>query len=208
MQADAVSLGFLCSVLALKLFVFSTENLFSFKSMCCFIVSAILLMFVIAIYQALVFIPIIIYLILFFNKTFQKEYYLKSELINLLYFSILMIISALFYYISVKLLCPVTNAGYLSSYASGKSNDRFIDFYNLWVDNIRGDMYYGDKTFLAASLATILLLAKFAYEKIHFVVRSISLLLLLIIPFFISFLLQTVLIHQDYMFHQVLFLHS
>ncbi len=189
MQADAIAIGFLCSVLAVKLFIENIKYMFSIKSIMYLMFSAFLLMFVIAIYQALVFIPVIIYLIHLFLNSFENEnqYDYRKEFKNIACFGVLMIISVLFYYVSTKILCPNMGSGYLSTYTSGNSNDRFIDFYNLWIDNLRGDMYYGNKTFLIASIVALLLIVKFAYEKKLFVIRILILVLLLLIPFFISF---------------------
>lgn len=194
MQADAVALGFLLSAVAVRLFIENFENKakhFSVKPLLSFLFASLLIMFVIAVYQALVFIPIIIYLIYSFLKTYQFDYNFKIEIKKILLFGLLMIVSVLLYYVSVKVFCPGMGSGAMASYTSGESNNRFVDFYNLWVDNLRGDMFYGDKTFFIASLASLALIVKFVLDKKHFVVRISALALMLIIPFFISFFITT-----------------
>jgi hypothetical protein len=188
MQADAVPIGFFCGVIAVGLFI---NNINSKKRITlrifALIFSLLLVTFTISIYQALVFIPVIVYLIYFFVISFEKEFQVKKEIINLIYFAILMAISGVLYYISVKLFCPPIESGYLSTYASGNSSNRLIDFYNLCVDNIRGDFYYGDKTYLLSSLAFIFLMIFIIKEKKNVFIKISSLLVILITPFVISF---------------------
>lgn len=192
MQSDAVALGFLLSAFSVRLFVEFVENtpkLFSPKTILIFIATALLLMFVIAIYQALIFIPAILFLIYAFQKTYETDYKFKIEIKNLLLFGVLMLLSVALYYISVKIICP--EMGTMDSYTSGSSDNRFVDFYNLWLDNIRGNMYYGEKTFVVASLLSLALVIKFAFDKKHFLIRTIALFLMLFVPFFISFFITT-----------------
>ncbi len=187
MQADAVPIGFFCSILGVNLFVKNIDNYKNKLSILKLALSSLLILFTIAIYQALVFIPIITYMVYFFLNINKEEVRLKTEFLKLFYFIILLIISAILYYISVKIFCPPVEGGYLASYASGGTNDRFVDFYNLWIDNIRGDFYYGDKTFLLTSLASIFLIVLFFKQKKNIVLNILCLLAMLIMPFIISF---------------------
>jgi len=188
MQADAVPIGFFCGVLAVSIFIntVSSKKRTTLKIIS-LLLSLFLITFTISIYQALVFIPVIVYLIYFFIISFEEEFQIKRELINLVYFIILMIFSGVLYFITVKLFCPPIESGYLSTYASGNSSNRFVDFYNLWVDNIRGDFYYGNKTYLLSSIASLFLLYYIIKEKRNVVIKIISLLVILIMPFIISF---------------------
>ena len=79
MQADVVPLGFLLAVLAVKFFVNNSQNIFSKKSIVYFILSSLILMFVIAIYQALILIPIVVYIIILLQNTFNEDYHFKNE---------------------------------------------------------------------------------------------------------------------------------
>lgn len=187
MQADVVPLGFLCSIIGVNLFFLARNDIFSIKSLSYFILSSLLLMFVIAIYQALIFIPIIIFLILLLQNFDEENFKLKSEIYKVIHFGVLLIFASGLYYISVKLLCPPVEGGYLSSYTSGDSSNRFSNFYHLWVDNLIGNAYYGEKLYIIATLLAFGLLIKFGIEKKLFIFRFITLFLILIIPFFISF---------------------
>ncbi|WP_116790192.1 glucosyltransferase domain-containing protein [Flavobacterium psychrotrophum] len=188
MQADAVSFGFLLSLVTIMLF----EKLRVSKNIAVkaglFILSALIIMFIIAVYQALVFLPAVIYLAYVFRNTYLDDYNFKKEFQKLMLFGGLMVLGGIFYAISVKILCPqMSNSGYLSSYAAPNKNNRFVDFYNLWVDNMRGDMYYGDRLFFVAALAALaLLVIVFLKERKLFAVRALLMLLLLIVPFIIS----------------------
>jgi hypothetical protein len=187
MQADVVPLGFLAGVIGVHLFLKSTVNIFSVKSIGLFVLAALALMFVISIYQALIFIPIICYLIHFFQNTYQEEYNLKSEIGKGIYFGGLLLLSAVFYSVSVKIFCPPLEGGYLASYTSGDSSNRVSHFWNLWMDNLKGKAYYGEKLFSLCSVVSLFLIVKFGIEKRLFLYRFIALVLLMILPYFISF---------------------
>lgn len=187
MQADAVPIGFFCATIGVGLFINNIGNTNKLHKVLNLFLALILIVFTISIYQALVFIPVIIYLLVFFLNIFEKEFEFKKELLNLLYFVVLMLASGLFYYLSVKLFCPPIESGYLSSYTSGESNNRFVTFYNLWVDNIRGDFYYGNKTYIFSTIASLFVLFYILKEKKDVLLKTITLLSVLIVPFFISF---------------------
>lgn len=187
MQADAVPIGFFCAALAVNLFINNMGNFKTISNISKLVLSCLLIVFSISIYQALVMIPVVTFLIYFFINTFNNNYKAKDAFIELGFFAVLMIVSGILYYISVKIICPPVEGGYLSSYTSGNSNNRFIDFYNLLVDNFRGDFYYGDKTYLLASVSCLFLLIFFVRKKDNFLLKSISLLGIMVIPFFISF---------------------
>ena len=191
MQADVVPLGFLCSALSISVFNAGSEKIFTFRSIALSILSAVLIMFVLAMYQALIFIPIVIYGISFLQKTYSENFILKDELYKALHFALILLIGAILYYISVKILCPPVEGGYLSSYVSGNSNQRVSDFYNLWTAHLKGNTYYGEKIFLIVPFLCLVLLVKFALEKKLFLYRFVALLLLLLLPFFISFFITS-----------------
>ncbi len=190
MQADVVPIGFLLSVLAVKYFLIAAESLYTKKSVLFLLGSALLLMFVIALYQALIIIPVVIYLILFFQKTFFNDFTFKTELKNVLYFGLLLVLGLLFYYISVKVICPPTEAGILSSYSSGDLSNEFLKNCSVWLTNLFGNWYYGNKTFIVATILTLILFIKFGIEKKHFLIRFTILFLLLILPFTFTFLIS------------------
>ncbi|AWM13666.1 glucosyltransferase domain-containing protein [Flavobacterium sp. NRK F10] len=193
MQADAVAIGFFASSLSIILFLWALDHLKieSIKSYLALLLSAILIVFVIAIYQALVFLPVVIFTISLFQNTFKEDYSFKKDLVRVGFFTILMFISGILYYISVKLFCPpMGDIGHLDSYTSSNQSsfyNRFIDFYNLLVDNFRGDFYYGDKPFLFASLISLVLIGVYIYQKKHFFIRFTLILASFVLTFFISF---------------------
>lgn len=190
-QADAIPIGFYVTILAVSLFIENIEHFKSKINLFYLICSVLLLVFGIAVYQALVFVPFVAYLVYFFINVNDSNCELKNEIKKLIQFLGLLLISFLIYYISVKLICPVDNSGYLGTYVSGDSNDRFIDFYNLWVDNIRGDFYYGEKTFLFTFLSSLIVIAYCIKEKKHLLLKVSTIFVLLIAPFFISFFITS-----------------
>jgi hypothetical protein len=192
MQADAIAIGFFVSALAMKLYLENSDTSFTKKSILTFISVALLLMFVTAIYQALLFIPIIIFIIVFFQKTLTDDFDFKIEFKKTLHFIALLITSVVLYYISIKILCPSNSeSGFMASYMSQSTNNRFIDFYNLWVDILRGNMFYGNKTFMLVSLLSCVFLVMSAVKKTNFIYKLIALFLLLFVPFFISIFITT-----------------
>lgn len=187
MQADAVPLGFLVSVYAVHLFLKSTNDVLNLKSICYFIVAALLLMFVIAIYQALIIIPIVIYTILIFQNTYLVDFKYLEALKKAALFGGLLLLSGGLYIISVKIICPTGQGGFLSTYASGESNNRFHDFFTLWIDQLKGKLYYGNKTTVFLLIASLIGTVIIIKEKKHVLLRLLLLLLLLIIPYSLSF---------------------
>ena len=192
MQADVVPLGFLLAVLAVKFFVNNSQNIFSKKSIVYFILSSLILMFVIAIYQALILIPIVVYIIILLQNTFNEDYHFKNEFKKGLFFSALLFVSLVFYYVSAKLLCPVPEKGLLSSYLAGKTDNQFLNACSIWLKNLTGNFYYGDKLFIIAFIVSIIMFIKFGIEKKHFLIRFICLFLMLILPFAFSFFITNV----------------
>ena len=189
MQADVVPLGFLLSVFTVKYFLTASENLFSIKSAFYLLISALLLMFVVALYQALFIIPVVVYLIVFFQKTFDADYTFKLQFKNALYFVALSIVGLLLYYISAKIICPPSEAGYLSSYTTGDLGSQFANNLSVWLKNLVGNWYYGDKTYIVSSILIVASMVKLALEKKHFLIRFAILFSLLILPFTFTFLI-------------------
>ena len=190
MQADAVALGFLTSVLTVKFFLKFREISFSIKSLAFFTLGSLLFMFTIAIYQALCFLPLTIYAIVLFQNTYRdKEYDLKKEFKSIALFILLTIVSVILYFISVKIFCPNGNgSGFLASYNQGSYNNIFSNFLKLLFTNFKGNAYYGEKTFIIAGIASILIIISFLFKQKKLIfIRLILLLSIIIIPFVISF---------------------
>lgn len=187
MQADVVPLGFLISVLSINLFSECSKDIFSGKSIIYFILSALMLMFVIALYQALILIPVVIFVVLIFQNTYSEEFSYKNEVKKVALFGCLLIISGLLYYISVTIISPAGQGGFLSTYASGNSNNRLKDFFTLWLDHLKGKLYYGNKTTIFLSLISLFGIIIIIKDKKHIALKLILLLLLLLIPYSLSF---------------------
>jgi len=190
MQADIIPLGFFIAVIAVKYFFIAVDDFKNIKNKALFVISAFLIMFVIALYQALILIPIVLFLILFLNKTFLKDFQFKKHISVIFYFGLLMIFSVIFYYISVKIICPPVESGYLISYLSGENTNMLTDGFNIWIDNLKGVWYYGEKTFFVATILGLFLVIKFMILKSNFLLRFIILIALFIIPFGFSFFIN------------------
>ncbi len=189
MQADVIPLGFLSSIFAVKFFNKSLVKLFSPTSLSYFFISAFLIMFTVAIYQGLILIPIIIFIISFFLNSFEDDFNFKKETRKAFSFFLVIIFGLVLYYISVKLLCPPVDGGYLSSYMSGRSDNQFLNGLSIWLKNLIGGFYYGEKTFIISTLVLLILIFQLATQKKLFFIRTSILLLLFLIPFGFSFLI-------------------
>ncbi len=187
MQADVVPIGFFCSALALIIFEGCVDKPLSLKTASFYLVSAVLLMFVISIYQALIFVPVIIYLLIIFQNLVHKDFLMKEELFRAIKFALLMILAGILYFISVKVICPPIEGGYLSSYVSGAPGNRFSDFWTLWKNHLMGKNYYGEKLFWIVPVLSVGLILRY-YKLLNVVIyRILLLVLILLIPFLISF---------------------
>ncbi|WP_294825007.1 glucosyltransferase domain-containing protein, partial [uncultured Flavobacterium sp.] len=189
LQADCIGLGFLSGALVVKYFVQSVHGGITLRNAALFIVSSLLFMFTIAIYQTLIIIPVIIYLIYIFQNTFSEEYSFKTELKKGFLFAALTIISVLLYVISVKITIPAGSGGgeYLSMYTSGDSSNRFSNFMTEFFRNLMGKGYYGEKTYVAATIAAIAIIGSFLYNrKKPWPLRTILIIAITILPYLLS----------------------
>jgi len=186
MQADAIPIGYFSASLAISMFV----GLEALKKQFYFIkllIITFLIIFTIAIYQALVFMPILLYALYFFTKLNEVDVDLKSEWKKLFIFVFMLIIAVIGYYISMKLFSPITESGYLSSYVTANTSNRFSDFYVLLKDNLTGTFYYGNRPYLLAFIGVIISIFFFIFEKKNFLLKFLIYLFLLVFPFIISF---------------------
>ncbi len=191
MQADYVPFGILLSVLAFRTFLKSTDDMFSLRSILFFSLAAFMLMFVIAFYQALIFSVIMCYLIHFMQTTYEDDFTVKKAFIKAAHFGVLLIAAALLYFISVKVICPPVEEGYLSSYTNGDSSNLFGNFIKLWKKNLLGLAYYGERTFVLALLLGIGIIVQSIMERKQVLLRILSIILILLAPFLISFFITS-----------------
>lgn len=187
MQSDGIALGFLLSTVAVQLFINSSVATFNKSSILKLSGAAFLIMFIIAIYQALILIPVIIYIVHIFQNTFQQDYTFKKELRKALYFVGLIVTAVILYFISVKIICPPVEDGYLSSYTSGATGNPFVNFGKIWYQNLIGGFYYGNKMFAIATIAGLIIALTVLIARKQIVVRLLLLLALFILPYTLSF---------------------
>ena len=192
MQADAIGFGFLLSVLSVKYFLKAYRGKPDLTTAFYFIFSCLLFMFAIGIYQALVLVPVVLFIITVFQSTYDDEYTFKNEFKKGLWFAGYVVISGIFYIISVKILAPQAGGqSYLSSYTSGSSNGLISNFISLLKTHVRGSAYYGNRTFIIVPVVAILLLFSFTISVKKIVVRIFLLMLILIVPFLIAFFITS-----------------
>lgn len=188
MMANIAAIGVLLSVFCVDFFIKGLgSNNIKYKLLN-FLVATLILTFSISIYQAFILIPPTIYVLLFLQNTFRKEFDLKKEIKNIVLFALIVIISLILYVISVKIICPPMDSnGYMSSFVSGESNNHFMDFCLIWYHNLIGSFYYGEKTFILVPIVVLFLLISFIVDKKLILIRIATLFIILLLPFLTSF---------------------
>jgi hypothetical protein len=188
MMAVIAALGVLLSFLSVKMFLKGLDEESILLKIVYFLSIALLLMFTLAMYQAFIFIPITLYLILFFQKTFDEAFKISLEIKKALLFAVIIIISGILYSISVKIICPLQQGGYIESFVSGGSGGGFFsNFINISGTNLSGNFFYGEKLYSIASVLIIVLTVNLFLKKKHFIYRLLVLLVLIISPFTLSY---------------------
>ena len=187
MMADIAALGFLLSVLCVEVFLKNIVEKSIPKKIIVLLSVSLILMFTLSLYQAFIFVPAVIYVILFFQNTFKDSFNLKIEIKSMAFFISVLIVSLFFYYISVKIICPpIEGSEYLTSFFSGKTDNHFLNFCSIWLKNLVGSFYYGGKMFLLTSLSSLFLIVQFILVKKHTLIRILILLSILLFPFLMS----------------------
>ncbi len=187
MMADVAAFGVLLSVFCVELFLIGLETNKVTKKAIVFSLIILLLVFTLSIYQALIIVPITIYLILFLKQTFEDGFKIKPELKKLFLFGAIVFTSAILYYFSVKIICPPMEGSYLSSYLSGKTDNQFLNFWDILLKNLSGGYYYGERLFFIATLFSFSLLIHFIIQKKHAFIRITALFFILLFTFLISY---------------------
>lgn len=186
MMAVIASLSVLLSAFSIYLFLKGFETKSLSKKIALFLAVAIILMFTLSMYQAFIFISITLYVILFFQNTFEDSFKISLEIKKTLFFGLVVLLSGLLYYISVKIICPLQKGGYIDSFISGESDNQLLNFCSIWLKNLVGSFYYGSTTFSIATLASIILFVRFFIEKKHLLFRFVTLFFIILIPFVLS----------------------
>jgi hypothetical protein len=188
MMSDIAGLGMLLAVLSVEIFIKHINKESKIKTICFFFLASFIIMFLTSLYQILIIVPVTIYVIHFFQNTFKADFDLKKELKKLLIFVGLIVFSGLLYLLSVKIICPpIKDSGYLQSFTSGSTNNMFLMFFEIWKENIKGDFYFGEKSFVLVIILTFVLILKFIVKKKYFVFRFLVLIFLIVSPFLVSF---------------------
>ncbi|MFY7743625.1 MAG: glucosyltransferase domain-containing protein [Flavobacterium sp.] len=188
MMADIAAIGVLLSVFCVEFFIKGLESKNNRNKLINFLWATLLFTFNTSIYQAFVIIPPTIYFLLFFQNSFKENFNLKTEIKNIFLFSFIVLISVILYVISVKIICPpIDSNGYITSFVSGGSSNHFIDFCLIWYNNLMGSFYVGEKTFIIIPLISLVLIIHFIVNRKMILVKIMTLLLILLIPFLSSF---------------------
>lgn len=187
MMADIAGFGVLLAILSVELFLKGYGADSTRKKILFFSLEAVILVFTLSMYQAFILVPATIFAILFFQSTFQDTFDLKSEFKKMLFFGGVILISIALYYLSVKVICPPIEAGYLSSYVSGNSDNQFLNFCSIFLKNWVGSFYYGNRMFVLTLLASLTLFVWFFINKKYILIRFLTLLVILILPYLMSY---------------------
>lgn len=188
MMSVIAGLGVFLSVLAIELFTEGLNSKAITRKIVLLSSGVLICVFTISLYQAFLMVLVTLCVILFLQSTFEDSFNLKAGMKRLLFKGGLLIISFVFYYLSVKIICPpMENSSYLSSFVSGDSNNHFFEFLSIWYKNLIGSFYYGERFFAAASLLSLIVFVRFFVNKRLAVVRFLSLFLILLLPYVMSF---------------------
>ncbi|KQS52732.1 MAG: hypothetical protein DCE86_04680 [Flavobacteriaceae bacterium] len=186
-QAEAVGLAFLLNVYSYSLFLLAYDQKNKYTKLGLFTLSALLITFALSIYQALIFIPIVLCLTQMLINSNLSSFSFKYELKKNIIFAIVLAIGSGLYFLSVDLLCPPIQGSYLSSYVAGESENKLVAFYKLWIELIKGKMFYGNTLFLISTLLFSVLILKYALDKKMFFLKFGIIAILLIMPFTLSY---------------------
>ncbi|PQL92480.1 hypothetical protein C4S76_10405 [Apibacter adventoris] len=187
-QADAIALGYVLSIISIWLFIKSIEISNKRKAVIYFLFACFIAMFTLSIYQAFIFVILVVYLSYLLFKDSRKKLSYKYEISKSIVFILFIVVSALFYVISLKLVGIKGYDDYIeSSYTSHNSlKNTIFNFINLLKIQLLGKAYFGNSLYIIATLLFILSIFKYFLEKKIFQLRTIILSAILILPFFIS----------------------
>lgn len=187
MMSDIAGLGVLLSVISVEIFIKNIENSSKIKLFFYLLLASLIIMFATSMYQILILFPVTIYVIHFFQKLHNEDFNQKKEIKNLFVFAGLILFSIVLYSISVKIICPpIKDSGYLLSFTSGNSNNMISMFFDIWINNLKGSFYYGEKLFIIVPLISVILLIRFFIEKKYCILKLLVLFFLILSPFLVS----------------------
>lgn len=190
MQADAIPLGYFLSTMSISLFL--RQSKVGWVKILLNVFSILFLASTFAMNQALILIPFVLYILYFFVQINNSETDVKREFKKALSYAGLFAMAILVYLLSVKIFVKSENSGYfLKSYTSGNTSNQFTDFFKILADNITGNFYYGEKPYILVLVGFVISLILFVKEKKNVWLKSLIFVLLLIIPFAMSFFIRS-----------------
>lgn len=191
MMSVIAALSVLLSTYGIELFEkgFNTKPLW--KKTVLYLTVALLIMFTLAMYQAFILIPVTLFLILFFQSTFDNDFKIGIQLKKILVFGLVILISGLLYYLSVKIICPLPKGGYVESFISGGNSSFFDNFITIAKANLTGKFYYGETLYFLITVLIVIISIKLLLKKTYFIYRFLTLLLILLSPFTLSFFITS-----------------
>ena len=192
MQADAIGIGYFCGAAGVYLFVKKLQNLkirefwYPENLLTSFLI-VILMAFTVSIYQALIFVPVMIFAALFLKRIFEDDFDLKTEITRSLIFIGLLVAAVIIYFLALKIFIPNEGSGYLSTYASGQNQNRLHTFWKIFKENLTGTFYYGNQLNILVLLSAVVSIMLIFRNKKKWIFKLLTLLLLLVIPYSISY---------------------
>ncbi len=152
------------------------------------IINSLLFSFTLAMYQAFIIVPLVLYIIIIYVNSFENKKTLKIEFLNAFYFILIIFFSVILYIISVKIFCVANNeSSYLASFLSGNNENMFGNFFELLNKNLTGNFYYGESNYIISTIAILGLIFYTIIKKNRVFFKLLLLFLILIVPFIISF---------------------
>lgn len=191
MMSVIAALSVLLSAYSIELFIKAYYIKSLWKKISLFLVVALVIMFTLAMYQAFIFIPVTLFLILFFQSTFDEDFKIGLQIKKLLVFSAVILISGLFYYLSVKIICPLPKGGYVESFVSKGDVNFFENFLTITKANLSGNFYYGESMYMLTSILVIILSVNLFLQKKFFIYRFLALVVMLMSPFTLSYFITS-----------------
>lgn len=195
MQADAIGIGYFTGALAVWIWFSKIEfrrlrDLLTLRNIGFLVAIVLLLTFTVAIYQGLIFVPILLFAARFFQDLFSDEFHFADKIKTSLIFVGLLLFSVFLYWVSLKVFFPQIRNEYITSYASGSEDNHLVNFLQLWADNLSGKFYYGSQIFVFATVCGILTLI-YSLLKPKFILLKIAVLIFLFLaPFVLSYFIH------------------
>lgn len=186
-QSDVIGLGILLSTLSTYIYLKNEKKLLVYP------IIILLTVLYFAIYQTLLFVALNIYFIYLFIRisNHSEDFSFKKELKKIIIYLGLILIAAIIYFLSLKLIGFDSAGGYINnSYMAQSEKGRINNFITHFINNIIGKEYYGNTTSVFATISFIGLIILALFSKKKVLLKTLLLVTILLIPFFISLLIS------------------